>query len=207
MTLQLFHTPGSRSIRPYWLLEEMGVEYELKSMKYDAAYFASDAFRAINPMGKVPALLDGEQLIVESTVIMEYILNRHGPSPLSVAPDDVEYGTYLQWLHMSECGLSHYLVVAFGNLSPIPTYQVSDEFDAYCRFQARKGFDMLEALLADREFILQRGFSAADISVGFTLFLAKYLAKMEISPALNAYFERLQSRPAYKKATSDIKPR
>ena len=78
--LTLFHSPGTRSIRVFWLLEELGLSYDLKSYKYDSKYFASSEFRAINPMGKVPALYDGEQLIIESTAIMEYLLNNFGPN-------------------------------------------------------------------------------------------------------------------------------
>ncbi|MEM1152531.1 MAG: glutathione S-transferase N-terminal domain-containing protein, partial [Pseudomonadota bacterium] len=104
MTLTLYHSPGTRSIRPLWLMEEMGVDYQLESIDYDSTYFASETFRSINPMGKVPALIEDGQLLIESTAIMQYLLQTRGPSPLAAQPTEPEYATYLQWFHMAESG-------------------------------------------------------------------------------------------------------
>ncbi|MEM7439849.1 MAG: glutathione S-transferase family protein [Pseudomonadota bacterium] len=204
MALKLYHSPGTRSIRPLWLLEEMGLPYELVSMRYSGKYFASDEYRAINPMGKIPALYDGDALIIESIAIMEYLLQRHGPSELSVASSDPEYATYLQWLHMAESGFANYVAVSFGHSTGIERYKVSEDFDKYCRFQVTKGLDMLEALLADREYVLKRGFSAADISLGYSLFFAKTCIKAEFGPNVKAYFKTLCTRPAFQKAMADM---
>ena len=133
MPLILFHTPKSRSLRPLWLLEEMGLEFELKTMTYDAEYFASDAYREINPMGKVPALYDGDHLVLESTVILQYILAKHGPSPLSVEAEESDFGFYLTWLHMAESGLSHYLAVYLGQMMGLERYAVSEGFESYVK--------------------------------------------------------------------------
>lgn len=204
MTLTLFHSPGTRSIRALWLLEEMGLTYDLKSIKYDGAYFASGAFKKINPMGKVPALYDGESLIVESTAIMEYLMHRHGPSELSVAPSDPEYGQYLQWLHMAEGGMANYIAVSFGNSFNRAPYQVSDEYDQYCRYQITKALGMLEDVLDGRDYLLARGFSAADISLGYTLFFAKACTGTVFSEKVAAYYKRLTHRQGFQKALSDM---
>ena len=206
MALKLFHSPGTRSIRTLWLLEEMGLAYELKSIKYDGAYFASDEFRAINPMGKVPALYDDDTLIVESGATLEYLLGRYGPSPLSAAPDNPEYGAYLQWLHMAESGMANYIAVSFGHASGLDKYRVTDEFDGYCRYQIVKALEMLETQLEDRDYILQSGFSAADISMGYTLFFAQACTGVKFTERVAAYFDRLKSRPAFQKALSDVRP-
>lgn len=206
MSLVLFHSPGTRSLRVLWLLEEMGLPYVLKSKKYDGAYFASDEFRAINPMGKVPALYDGETLVIESTAIMEYVLQRHGPSELTVAPSDPEYASYLQWFHMAESGMANYIAVSFGQKFDMDPYKVSDKFDQYCRFQITKALEMLEEQLEDRDYLLKRGFSAADISLGYTLFFAKTGTNTVFSERVKAYFKRLMARPACQKALSDITP-
>ncbi len=198
----LFHTPNSRSLRPLWLLEEMGLEFELKTIGYDAEYFASDAYREINPMGKVPAFYDDDHLVLESTVILEYILAKHGPSPLSVAPEEGDFGHYLTWLHMAESGLSHYLAVYLGQMMGIDKYAVSEGFEAYVKFQAEKAFEMLNDHLSARSFIAAERFSAADISVGYSLFLANAICRLPVPDRVQAYFERLQDRPAWKKAVS-----
>ncbi|GAA0477397.1 glutathione S-transferase [Parasphingorhabdus litoris] len=204
MTLKLFHSPGTRSIRALWLLEEMGLPYELKSMEYNGAYFASDQYRSINPMGKVPALYDDGELVIESTAIMEYLLHRHGPSSLSVSSENPEYATYLQWLHMAESGMANYISVSFGQTYGKDPYKVSEQFDTYCRFQITKALEMLEIQLKDREYLLESGFSAADISLGYTLFFAQACTGTKFSETVGAYFNRLASRPAFQKALSDL---
>lgn len=202
MPLILFHTPSSRSLRPLCLLEEMGLDFELKMITYNAAYFASDEYRAINPMGKVPALYDGDQLILESTVILEYILAKHGPSPLSVKPEESDFGFYLTWLHMAESGLSHYLSVYLGQMMNKDRYGVSEGFEAYVKHQAEKAFEMLDNHLIGRSFIAADRFTAADISVVYSLFLANVLCRLPLPDRVQTYFDRLQDRPAWKKAVS-----
>ena len=202
MPLILFHTPKSRSLRPLWLLEEMGLDFELKTITYDAEYFASDAYRAINPMGKVPALYDGDHLVLESTVILQYILAKHGPSPLSVEPEESDFGFYLTWLHMAESGLSHYLAVYLGQMTGHDRYAVSEGFESYVKYQAEKAFEMLDKHLVERSFIASDRFTAADISVGYSLFLANALCGLTLPDRVQSYFERLQDRPAWKKVVS-----
>ena len=204
MALKLYHSPGTRSLRAYWLLEEMGLSYELISIKYSGKYFASPEYRAINSMGKVPALYDGTTLIIESTAIMDYILKRHGPSDLALPPEDPEFATYLQWLHMSESGFANYVATSYGHSTGIERYQVSEAYDDYCRFQVAKALDMLETLLTAREYDLRRGFSAADISLGYSVFFARTCIKAEFGPNVKRYFKTLLARPATQNAMSDL---
>jgi len=204
MTLTLFHTPGTRSVRARWLMEEMGVTYDLKTMEYDGAYFASDEFRKINPMGKVPAMYDGETLINESIAIMQYVMERFGPTELNVPANDPEFATYLQWLHMGESGVSGYIAVSFGHASGEDPYKVSEAYDEYCRYQLQKALGMLEQRLQHRDYILDRGFTAADISMGYALMFAAVCTRATYSPVVAAYLGRLMARPAMQCALSDI---
>lgn len=199
MPLTLFHTAKTRSLRPLWLLEEMAVSFELKTLDYDSKYFASDAYRKINPMGKVPALYDGDNLIIESTVIMQYLLAKHGPSPLAVEPQECDFGLYLTWLHMAESGLSNYLAIYLGQLMGQDKYAVSTEFECYVKHQAEKAFAMLDKHLSERSYIACERFTAADISVGYSLFLASALCGLPLPERLQSYFERLQQRPTWQK--------
>lgn len=202
MSFILFHTPRSRSLRPLWLLEEMGLDYALKTISYDAEYFAPDAYRQINPMGKVPAFYDGDHLVLESTIILQYILAKHGPSPFSVEPEESDFAFYLTWLHMAESGLSHYLAVYLGQKMGVEKYAVSKGYETYVKYQAEKAFEMLDEHLAQRSFIASDRFTAADISVGYSLFLANALCGLPLPHRVQAYFERLQDRPAWKKAVA-----
>lgn len=204
MTLTLFHSPGTRSVRPLWLMEEMGLPYDLKTIGYDSAYFASEQFRQINPMGKVPALYDGETLIAESTAILQYLLHRFAPSELAVPPDHPEYATYLQWLHMAEGGMANYVAVSFGQSLSKDPYKVSDAFDAYCRCQVEKALGMLETQLEGQDYLLKRGFSAADISLGYSLIFAQGCIGATFTPRVEAYLGLLMERPALQRALADV---
>ncbi|MEM9605616.1 MAG: glutathione S-transferase family protein [Pseudomonadota bacterium] len=204
MSLTLFHTPGTRSVRARWLMEEMGLNYDLRTLEYDGAYFASEAFRKINPMGKIPAMYDGDTLIAESIAIMQYVMERHGPSQLSISADDPEFATYLQWLHFGESGISGYIAVSFGHASGEEPYRVTEAFDAYCRFQVEKAVSMLESRLQARHYILDRGFSAADISIGYALLFSLICTGTRFPPTVSAYLDRLLSRPAMQRALDDV---
>src|SRR3954454_4625362 len=94
-----------RGFRVVWLLEELGVAYRLRPVDRFAVENDPD-FLAINPAGFIPALQDGEMIMVESIAILEYLLARHGPSSLAVAPDDPAFAAYLQFLHLGEAGLA-----------------------------------------------------------------------------------------------------
>lgn len=204
MTVTLFHSPGTRSVRPLWLMEEMGMTYDLKTIGYDSAYFTSERFRQINPMGKVPALYDGETLIAESTAILQYLLHRFGTSELAVTPDDPEYATYLQWLHMAEGGMANYIAVSFGQTLLKDPYKVSEAFDAYCRYQVEKALGMLETQLEGQDYLLKRGFSAADISLGYSLIFAQGCIGATFTPRVDAYLGGLMARPALQRALADV---
>ena len=174
-------------------------------MEYDADYFASEEYRKINPMGKLPALHDDDQLIIESTVIMEYLLNRYGPSTLNRDNHHPEYAKFLQWLHMAESGISGYLAVILGNRTVGKHYTVSKDYDEYCVYQVEKAFKLLEHDLQENDYLISDGFSAADISVGYSLYLANKLTRLPLSKKIEHYFLRLQQRPAWQKIMA-IKP-
>ena len=201
--LVLYHAPHSRSVRVLWLLEEMGLPYELKSVTFDTEYFASEEFRRINPVGQIPVLYDGDEILTESTAIMEYLLNHYGPSPLGVEAQDEEYGCFLRWLHLSEAGMLHYVSILLGHRIVKGHYGISDEFDASCEKKVDEYVGMLADQLQGREYLLKRGFSAADISLGYSLFLAKTILGFSFSDIVDEYFTGLQARPAWQKAIAD----
>ena len=204
MSLKLIHTPGSRSLRIIFLLEELGLDYELESYKYDGAFFASAEFRKLSPMGKLPALWDNDQVVVESTAVMQYLLDRYGPGGLTVDAADADYAAYLQWFHMAEGGMANYLAVSLGHSTGIEQYQVTEAYDRYCRYQIEKALLMLEQQLEGRDFLCKQGFTAADISLFYTLFFAKFAIQAKFTKRVEAYFQRLRARPGGEKALSDL---
>ena len=103
--MKLYHCSDSRSLRPLWALEEMGLDYELINMEFPprATY---PGYLDLNPMGTVPTFTDGEMVMTESSGICQYLADKYGPTPLSVTVDEPEYGEYLNWLYRSDATLT-----------------------------------------------------------------------------------------------------
>lgn len=202
MDIQLHHCDHSRSMRVQWLLEEMGLPYELITHQYNPANFATPEFRKINPMGKIPALVDNGQPMVESIAIMAYLLGRYGiDSTLNVSAQDPEYGAFFQWLHLAEAGMANYASVYIGHrILQGHRYQVTEPFLGYCEEQIDKGLSYLTQTLSDRDHLLTRGFTAADIAIGWTLYMLNTMCNRPLPEGrLQEYLARLQARPAWQK--------
>lgn len=103
--------------------------------------------------------------------------------------------------------MANYIAVSFSNTFGRDPYQVSEPFDAYCRFQITKALEMLEEQLGENDFLLERSFSAADISLGYTLFFTKVCTGVKFTNRVGAYFGRLMARPAAQKAIADVNGR
>ena len=95
--ITLYHCDGARSFRPLWMLEELGLPYELKMLPFPPRVFAKE-YLAINPLGTIPFMVDGETKMTESSGICHYIGTKYGPTPLVVAPDEPAYGAFLNWM-------------------------------------------------------------------------------------------------------------
>jgi glutathione S-transferase len=196
--IKLYHCVDARSFRPLWTLEELGLPYELVMMAFPPRFTFKD-YLAINPLGTVPTFFDGEMRMTESAAIAQYLVSRYGPTPLAVAVDEPDYGPYLNWLHQGEATLTfpQTLVLRYSRLEPeerrLP--QVVEEYGRW--FVARlRGLD--GALADGREYLSAERFTAADISVGFALLLATQLGlNARFTPAISAYWARLQERPGF----------
>lgn len=196
----LYHCANARSFRPLWTLEEMGLPYELKMLPFPPRVHAKD-YLAVNPLGTIPALLDGPLRMTESAAICQYLATRHGPTPLAVAPDEPDFGLYLNWLHFGEATLTfpQTIVLRYSQLEP-PKRRLPQAAEDYARwFLARlRG---IEAALADRDFLCAGRFTVADISVGYALMLTRYTGLEKSVPEIvAAYWQRLRQRGGFKRA-------
>jgi glutathione S-transferase len=189
-----------RGFRVVWLLEEMGLEYKLRPVDLLADVRQDVEFMAINPAGFIPALQDGDATMVESIAIMEYLMARHGPTPLLPDPHDPAFPAYQQFLHLGEAGLaaSIYLVVVSLHLAPEAERRNWGARKALEIFESRLG--LVTRQLARSPYLAGDRFTAADISVTYALELAQRSGEFVLGDAERAYVARTTGRDAYKRA-------
>lgn len=198
--ITLHHCLSARSFRPLWMLEELGVPYELKVLPFPPRAKARE-FLDVNPLGTVPAVFDGEVRMTESAAICQYLAARHSPGVMDVSADEADFGPYLNYLHFGEATLTfpQTLVLRYRHFESPDRLQpqVADDYAKW--FLAR--LRTLEPVLSAHEYLCADRFTAADVSVGYALLLASHLGLSErFTPAVAAYWQRLEERPAYGRA-------
>ena len=195
----LYPCMSARSFRPLWMLEELGEPYELHMLPFPPRGFDKQ-YLAINPLGTVPAMVDGEVRMTESAAICQYLAAR-ACSSMNVEPHETDYAAYLNFLHFGEATLTfpQTLILRYTHFesgerrSP----QVADDYTKW--FLAR--LRTLEPRLAQHDFLAQERFTAADISVGYALLLAGHLGlEARFTPAVARYWERLRQRDGFRQA-------
>lgn len=197
--LVLHHCSDARSFRPLWVLEEMGLPYELRMLPFPPR-IAAPGYLTCNPLGTVPLLEDGSVRMTESVAICQYLVTRHGPTTLNVAPEEPGYGAFLNGLHLGEATLTfpQTLVLRYSRLEPperrLP--QVAEDYTRWFLARLRKG-----VAVQDGGFYAAGRFTAADISIGYALLLASQLGlDAQFMPEVAAYWARLSGRPGYLRA-------
>ena len=191
--IKLYWSPRSRSFSGIWLLEESGLPYERVLTDITAGAQKSPEYLAINPMGKVPALQDGDAALGEAAAICAYVADRYPETRLAPAPTDQLRAKYLQWLFFSPSCIEPALIQIFTKID-VPTSTAAWG-------SATQVFDVLDAALAKGPWILGDTFSAADIMIGSGLNFAVRLFKMVPSrSSFDAYIARCAARPAFQRA-------
>ena len=200
--ITLYHCDAARSFRPLWMLEEMGLPYELKMLPFPPRVFAKD-YLGINPLGTIPFMIDGEARMTESSGICHYLGIKHGPTPLMVGPEDAAYGAFLNWMYFSDATLTfpQTLVLRYSQLEPEERRnpQVAGDYAKWFLGRLR----VVEAATGKAEMLCAGRFTAADIVIGYALRLAENigLAK-DFGPNVAAYWQRLQQRDGFKRAVA-----
>ncbi len=198
--IKLYHAQLTRSVRILWLLEELGLPYELANVPF-APPSPATGFSQATPLGKFPTIQDGDLLMFESGAILEYILERYGNGRLTPAPGTPARGTFLQWVHFAEATIFPPLgQIAFNTLFK-PEAERIPAAVADARAIAGGSLRVLERALDGRDYLLGTEFSGADVMMGYSLMTAKFLGVLtDEHPNVSAYFTRLQARPAFQKA-------
>ncbi|WP_091736088.1 glutathione S-transferase family protein [Phenylobacterium immobile] len=190
-----------RGFRVVWLLEELGLAYRLRPVDLLAGVKDDAEFLAINPAGFIPAIQDGEVVMVESIAIMEYLLARYGAATtLAPAPKDRDFPAYQQFLHLGEAGLaaSIYFVNGARNIAPEAERDNWSARQALYVFRTR--LTLVTARLANAPYMAGEIFTAADISVTYALQLAQRTVGYPLGEVELAYIARTSARPGYQQA-------
>lgn len=202
VVITVYGQPPTRALRVIWMLEEMGVPYEVKNVDFAARSKDADFIDA-NPLGSFPALRDGDVTMTESCAILEYLGGRYGPTPLAPGPSDPSYPSYLTYLHFGEASLSGPMNVIIATRFYAPEAQkqhwgVNFAVDNFLRKSAA-----LKRRLNESPYLAGSNFTAADISCGYAIGFALSLGVGDrLDPILVAYLDRLIDRPAYKRAAA-----
>ena len=195
----------SRSLRVVWLLEEMGLAYRVRQV--DMLSADEDAeFLAINPAVYIPVLQDGDVTLVESVAMLEYLMARYGPTPLSVKPDDPAFAAYQQFLHLGEAGLATLMMPAIVSRFLAPEAERRNWGASWAQDAAQRRLKLVRPQLARSPYLAGEAFTAADISVTYALELGRRHAVIALDDAEEAYLARTMERDAYKRALERSQP-
>ena len=211
--LTVHHLNNSRSQRVLWLLEELGVPYEIKRYQRDAqTMLAPSALKKVHPLGKSPVVTDDGVTIAESGAIIEYLVERHGQGRLAPKPGTPERLRYTYWLHYAEGSAMPPLVMKLVFLrlktAPMPFFLkpvargIADKvLQAFVEPQIRLHVGFMEDALARGPWFAGDEFSAADIQLSFPIEAAAARGGLGVEfPRLHAFLERIHARPAYQRA-------
>jgi glutathione S-transferase len=192
------HLDDSRSQRILWLLEELGVPYEIKHHKRDPkTRLAPPALKEIHPLGKSPVIEDTGRVIAESGAIIDYLLRHYGGGRLQPSPSAAAYDAYVHWMHYAEGSAMPALIVRInvarvGDAAAAALARLDEEIALQLRY--------IDGALEGRDYILGTDFAAADIQLSFVGELAA--ARFGVAGYLNIvdWVKRFQARPAYRAA-------
>jgi glutathione S-transferase len=200
--ITLYHCHAARSFRPLWMLEEMGLAYDLKMLPFPPRVLAKE-YLTLNPLGTIPLMLDGETRMTESSGICHYLGTRYGPTPLMVGADEPAFGAFLNWMYFSDATLTfpQTLVLRYTQLEPEARRnpQVATDYAKWFLGRLRA----VEAATGKAETLCADRFTAADIVIGYALRLAENIGLAgDFGPNVAAYWQRLQARDGFKRAVA-----
>ena len=195
--MKLHHLKRSRSTRIIWLLEELGRPYELVSYDRQADGFAPAELRRMHPLCKAPILEDGEVRIAESGAIVEYVVTAHGEGRLRPAGIGARWAAWIEWLHVAEGSAAMPIQITFLGGR---TGGLTEQMSSYLATGVRRTLDHIGATVERHGYLLEEGFSSADIQMFYVLELARMGDMLGSHPAVGAYLDRIEARPAFRRA-------
>jgi len=174
----------------------MGLDYELINMDFPPR-FSYPGYLDISPMGTVPAFVDGDLTMTESTGICQYLTDKYGPSELAMRPEEAEYGNYLDWLYRSDATLTfpQTIVLRYSKLEP-EERKLPQAVADYSQWYLSR-LKAVERALEGKDFLVGNRFTLADIAVTYALFLGTTLGlDQRYKPNCKRYLAQMMERPA-----------
>ncbi len=201
--IRLHHCHQTRSMRVLWLLNELGVEYEIAVHPFDKS-LRSPEYLVLNPAGRVPALEMEGEVLWETGAITEVLCERFPERGLGRPPGDLDRSDWLIWVHFAETISQH---TAALTQQHIALYDDAMRSPIVMKLEAKrleKCYAAVEGRLStpveNRDYLLTSGFSAADISVGQSIYMAKHYARIEPFPELTKWYQRITDREAFRQS-------
>lgn len=194
MTIRVHHLKISRSTRIIWLMEELGLPYELVQHIRGEDFRSPPSLYDVHPLGKAPAVEVDGRTMVESSAIIEYIVDRFGGGKL--LPPESGRAEYLEWLHFAEGTLGMPMLMRLLG----PRWGMPEMALGFMEAELKKQLDWIESQLEGRSFLCGETFTGADINLEYLLEHAETLGLIEPRPNLSRYLAALKARPAYLKA-------
>jgi glutathione S-transferase len=192
------HLNDSRSQRVLWLLEELGLPYEIQPYQRDLqTRLAPPELIQVHPLGKSPVITDGAHTVIESGAIVDYLIRRHGAGRMQPDPASSEYDAYQQWMHYAEGSamLPLMLNLYVSRLGPAgaPLHpRIESEIANHLGF--------VERCLEGRDYFVGDALSGADVQMSFVAEVAGAYGKLAAYPNLHRWLKAMQARPAYRRA-------
>ncbi|MDA0107047.1 glutathione S-transferase [Vibrio sp. La 4.2.2] len=196
--IKLHHLNHSRSKRIIWLLEELGLDYEVVPYQRDSVTFlAPPELKSVHPLGKSPVIeLDG-QIITESGAITEYLIERFGADQLAPDRQSLIYADYLTWLHFAESSaMLPLLLKVFLAKEPAETAFLS----SYADIEQSKVLDYVNQQLEGKRYLIEDRLTGADIMMSFVVDVVTNLGVISQYANIQRYSEQLEKNPNYQKA-------
>lgn len=199
--MKLYYSPLTSAFRPRWVLEETGQEHELVRLSLSPSDLKTPEYLAIHPHGQVPALVDGDLVLIESAAICMYLAERDPQKTLLPADDARSRAYYYQWIFYAMETLAPVVHPVYLRWFLAPADQKDHVATAADHAAARRVMAPLEPILRVGPFLLGERITTADIILGGVLQWAQAAGLLQNSPALEQYFARLRTRPAYRRAS------
>ncbi|RKH72511.1 glutathione S-transferase family protein [Corallococcus aberystwythensis] len=200
--MKLYFAPRTRAVRPRWLLEELGVPYELVRVDLARQEDTAPAYLAVHPLGELPALVDGEVTLLDSLSSCLHLGDRFPEKPFAPPVGSAERGPYYKWMVFAETTLDSVVMEFYRDAQAPAEREPSDAAVEKHRARLTAVLDVIQRGLGGREFLVGETFTAADVVMASILHLANHLMLLDGHPRLVEYVRRHSQRPAVRRAVT-----